>query len=86
MSENRSLDQIEKDIVDHRERLAATIDELAYRVKPANVAKRQLAEGKSALYNATHTPDGEINYAVVGPAVGIAVLLVTIAIYRRVRA
>lgn len=85
MSDSRSLDQIEKDIEDHRERLASTIDELAYRIKPANLARRQFAEGKSALYDATHTPDGEINYAVVGPAVGVAVLLVAVAIYRRVR-
>lgn len=83
--DNRSLDQIETDIAQHRERLASTIDELAYRVKPANVAKRQMAEGRSALYSFTHTDSGELRYEVVVPAAGIAVLLLTVAIVRRVR-
>ncbi|WP_168581858.1 DUF3618 domain-containing protein [Gephyromycinifex aptenodytis] len=83
--DNRSLDQIEKDIAQHRERLASTIDELAYRVKPANIAKRQVAEGRSALYSFTHTETGELRYDVVGGAAGVAVLLLTVAIVRRVR-
>lgn len=83
--DNRSLDQIEKDIAQHRERLASTIDELAYRVKPANIAKRQIAEGRSALYSATHTHTGELRYGVVGAVAGTAVLLLTVAIVRRVR-
>ncbi|GMA39055.1 DUF3618 domain-containing protein [Mobilicoccus caccae] len=83
--DNRSLDEIEMDIARNRDSLAATIDELAFRVKPANVAKRQTAEAKSALYAATHGPDGSLRYDVVGAAAGVAILLVTVAIVRRVR-
>ncbi|MDO5629488.1 MAG: DUF3618 domain-containing protein [Mobilicoccus sp.] len=84
--DNRSLDEIEKDIAQHRESLAATIDELAFRVKPANIAKRQASEAQTAFHNATHHPDGSLKIEVVAGVAGVAALLLTIAIIRRVRA
>ncbi len=81
----RSIDQIEKDIETSRVRLAATIDELSYRVKPANLAKRQVASAKSALHQVTHTPGGALRYDVVGGAAAVVLTLVTIAVVRRVR-
>ncbi|WP_312722181.1 DUF3618 domain-containing protein [Mobilicoccus sp.] len=83
--ENRSLDEIEKDIARNRDDLAATIDELAYRVKPANVAKRQVEEAKGFVDRTTRTPEGGLRLEVVGPAVGAVVLLVALAIYNRTR-
>ena len=83
--DSRSLDQIEKDIESTRDRLASTIDELAYRARPATIAKRQTQVAKSSLYSYTHTPDGELRYEVVGPAAAVLVGLVVIAIFRRVR-
>ena len=83
--DNRSLDQIEKDIERTRVRLASTIDELAYRVKPANLAKRQADVAKSSFYQATHGPDGSLRLEVVGPAAAVVVGLVALTIFNRVR-
>ena len=84
--DTRSLDEIEKDIARNRDNLAATIDELAFRVKPGNVVKRQAAEAKGFVDRATRTPEGGLRLEVVGPVVGAAALLVALAIYNRVRA
>lgn len=83
--DNRSLDEIEKDIVAHRESLAATIDELAFRVKPGNIAKRQSVEAKASFDRATKNPDGSLRLEVIGPVVGVAILLVAVAVVNRVR-
>lgn len=82
--DNRSLDQIEKDIELARVRLASTVDELAYRVKPGNVAKRQAQAAKTSVYGATHTPSGEMRYDIVGGAAAVVVAILALAIYRRV--
>ena len=83
--DTRSLDEIEHDIARNRENLAASIDELVYRVKPANVAKRQVEEAKGLFDRTTRTPEGDLRMEVVGPAVGAVVLLVALAVYNRVR-
>jgi len=83
--DNRSLDEIEKDIARNRDNLAATIDELAFRVKPANVAKRQVDEAKTFVDRTARNTDGSLRLEVVGPVVGAAVLLVALAVYNRVR-
>lgn len=82
--DNPSVGQLEKDIERTRARLAATVDELAYRVTPANLAKRTLAQAKTALDGATRNPDGSVRLEVVGPVAAVFVGLVALAIYRRV--
>ncbi|GAB97751.1 hypothetical protein BJY21_003845 [Kineosphaera limosa] len=82
--DNASAAQIEKNIEQARARLTATVDELAYRVTPANVAKRTMAQAKSAFDSATRTPEGEVRYEVVAPVALAVVGLAALAIYRRV--
>lgn len=84
-SDSRSTQEIEKEIEQSRARLAATVDELAFRVKPKNLAQRQLASTRRGLYSATHTHDGGIKYEVVAPAVAVVAGLIALAVYRRVR-
>lgn len=83
--DNSSVSRIESDIERTRARLAATVDELAYRVQPSTLLKRESEAAKTSLYDATHTSDGEIRYEVVGPAIAIVVGLFALAVYRRVR-
>ena len=85
-SQNASASQIEKDIEHTRARLAATIDELAYRVTPGNLAKRQVEAAKVSFNHATRTKEGAVRYEVVGPVAAVVVGLLALAIYRRVRA
>ena len=84
-SDSRSTQEIEKEIEQSRARLAATVDELAFRVKPKNLAQRQLASTRRSLYGATHTDDGGIKYEVVVPAVVVVAGLIALTIYSRVR-
>ncbi|AKT51492.1 DUF3618 domain-containing protein [Arsenicicoccus sp. oral taxon 190] len=53
-AQEKSLSDLESDIAKSRERLAATIDELAYRAQPKNIVaaqKRQLRDTLRAKYN-----------------------------------
>jgi hypothetical protein len=47
--DTRSPAQIERDIEEARERLAGTVDEIAERVKPANVAKKGKESAKAQV-------------------------------------
>lgn len=83
--DNSSVSRIESDIERTRARLAATVDELAYRVQPSTLLKRETEAAKSSFYQATRTSDGAIRYEVVGPAIAVVVGLFALAVYRRVR-
>lgn len=66
----RSAQQIEADLAATRQRLAGTIDELAFRAQPKEVAKRQVESLKLAANDATHTPEGDLKTDKIAAAVG----------------
>lgn len=84
--QNASANQLEKDIQQTRARLASTIDELAYRLTPGNLVKREVEAAKVSFNHATRTNDGQVRYEVVVPVVAVVAGLMALAIYRRVRA
>ena len=55
---NKSVGEIEADIAATRARLASTIDELAVRAQPKEIARRQADSAMVKLNEATHTPTG----------------------------
>lgn len=79
MSETRSIAQIEADISVARERLSRTVDELAVRAQPKEIARRQTESLKLKAKSAVSTPTGELNTEllakVAGAVVGSVVLL-----------
>lgn len=80
-----SVGAIEADIVATRDRLAATIDELAFRAQPKEIARREVASVKASLYSATHTREGDLRVERVA-AIGAAVAAVLgLVIWRRTR-
>lgn len=93
----RTPEALEREIMRTREELARTIDELAERVRPRNVAKRGVdllkeeAEHVVAAIGAAARPteDGEprpVDKRVVAAGVGIAAVTVTaIVLWRRRR-
>jgi Protein of unknown function (DUF3618) len=88
MAEQRAktAKEIEADLAATRNRLAGTIDELAFRAQPKELAKRQTEEIKLAVHDATHTPDGELDTKKVGTIVGgLVAAVVLIALIRRAR-
>lgn len=77
----RTPDEITAEIAETRERLASTIDQLAYRVKPKTIISRQLAAVKAKFVN----PDGSVNTATVAKvAAGVAGFVVVVVVLRKV--
>jgi Protein of unknown function (DUF3618) len=76
---------IEAEIVETRARLVSTIDELAVRAQPKEIARRQVESAKSRFVEATHTPEGDLRVERVGAmAAGSAVVLgLAILLHRR---
>ncbi|QQS00187.1 MAG: DUF3618 domain-containing protein [Austwickia sp.] len=81
----RSPRQIEADIEATRTRLANTIDELAYRSKPAVIANRQKDAAVVKLQDTFMTPNGDVRIDRVAAVVVVVAALVGLGIYRRVR-
>ena len=69
MAGERSADQIQRDIEDARESLAAAVDQFAYRTSP----KRAAENAKQALKDKAQTPQGK---AVIAGAGALLVILV----------
>ena len=85
-SKTASVDAIEADIEATRDRLAATIDELAFRAQPKEIARREVASLRSSLHDATHTPQGDLRVERVA-AIGAALAAVLgLVVWRRSRA
>ncbi|WP_405056557.1 DUF3618 domain-containing protein [Kribbella sp. NBC_01505] len=73
----RTAEQIEADIAATRARLASTVDELVDRAHPKNVAKRQVEQARSQVFDETGQLRTQKLVAVAGAVVGaVAVLLV----------
>jgi hypothetical protein len=80
----QSADAIEADIEAKRAHLAMTIDELAVRAQPREIARRQAESAKARLVDATHTPEGDLRVERVGAiAAAVSVVVVVLAIAHR---
>lgn len=77
---NRSAKQIENDIVNRRERLVSTVDEITERVKPANVAAKAKEKAAAQVIDPEH---GGVRLNRVLPVVGVVAGLVTLVVARK---
>jgi hypothetical protein len=59
-----------------RERLAATIDQLAYRASPKTIVRREIAEFKAHFVDAQGNPRTDNILKVAGAVVGFAAFVV----------
>lgn len=71
-------DDIESDIAQTRERLAATIDQLVDRTSPKQIAKREVASVKAFFVDAQGSPRTDNFLKVAGGVAGFVALLVLI--------
>ena len=75
----RSMKEIEAELAANRDRLARTVDELVFRVSPAEVKRRQVVALKGKVNEAAFTPDGDVRFdrlaVVLGGVAGLAILL-----------
>ncbi|TDD51073.1 DUF3618 domain-containing protein [Kribbella antibiotica] len=74
----RTAEQIEADIAATRARLASTVDELVDRAHPKNVAKRQVEQAKSQVFDETGQLRTQKIVAVAGAVVGLVGVLLVI--------
>jgi hypothetical protein len=74
----RTPDQIEADIAATRARLADTVDELVDRANPRNVAKRQVEQAKSQVYDDEGNLRTQKIASVAGAVAGVLVLLLLV--------
>jgi hypothetical protein len=72
----RAPESIENDIEATRERLAATIDQLAYRASPKTIARREIAGIKAHFVDGYGNPRTDNILKVAGAVVGFAVFVV----------
>ncbi len=80
-SQARSPEQIAADIATTRDRLAGTIDQLAYRTNPKTVANRQVASIKARFVD----PNGKPKVDAIAKAAGIVVgVVAAIVLLRKV--
>ena len=80
-SADRTPDQIAAEIAETRNRLATTIDQLAYRAKPKTIVARKVETTKASFYNS----DGTLNRDKVTKVAGvIAAVVVAVVALRKV--
>jgi hypothetical protein len=83
---SQSADTIEAEIAATRAHLASTLDELALRTQPREIARRQVTSTKARFVEATHTPEGDLRLERVSAmAAGAAVLLGLVILHFRHR-
>lgn len=82
----KNAKEIEAELQASRQRLASTIDELAFRAQPKEVAKRQVESVKLKANDLARSSDGEVAGEKVGAIVGAAgVALLLLGLLRRAR-
>lgn len=79
--DQRTPEQIERDIAVTRERLANTIDEISERVKPANVARN----AKTSLLAQVRAGDGSWRYERIGAVAAVVAAYIAVKLVRRRR-
>lgn len=79
--DNRTPQEIEADLAETRERLAATVDALVQRVQPRELASRGAQRAKLTVM----TRDGQLRTTRVVVAVAVAVAVVGVIVLRKRR-
>ena len=76
---SKELNALEREIEDTRQRLASTIDHLAYRAHPKTIIGREVATVKAHFVDAeTGAPRTDNILKVVGGVVGVVVLFAVV--------
>ena len=82
----KTAKQIEAELEASRARLSSTIDELAFRTQPKEIARRQAEGARLALTDATRTPEGDLRTDRLAIALGaVGGVLLLAGLLKRVR-
>jgi hypothetical protein len=77
-AEKQSLDSLETEIEAARERLAGTIDQLAYRASPKTIVRREIASVKAHYVDADGNPRTDNILKTAGAVVGFVAVLIVV--------
>jgi hypothetical protein len=77
-AEKQSLDSLENEIEAARERLAGTIDQLAYRASPKTIVRREIASVKAHYVDADGNPRTDNILKTAGAVVGFVAVLIVV--------
>ncbi len=77
-AENSGLDSLENDIEATRERLAHTIDQLAYRASPKTIVRREVASIKAHYVDVNGQPRTDNILKTAGAVVGFVAVIVVL--------
>jgi hypothetical protein len=78
VADAQRTDAIEREMEEARDRLASTIDQLAFRTNPKNIVRREMRAVKATFVDADGNPRTENILKVAGGVAGFVVLLVVI--------
>jgi hypothetical protein len=77
-AENSGLDSLESEIEATRERLAHTIDQLAYRASPKTIVRREVASIKAVYVDVNGQPRTDNILKTAGAVVGFVAVIVVL--------
>ena len=77
-AEKQSLDSLENEIEAARERLAGTIDQLAYRASPKTIVRREIASVKAHYVDADGNPRTDNILKTAGAVVGFVAVVIVV--------
>lgn len=81
-----SVTQLETELAERRDHLSTTIDELVTRLRPEEIARRQVESARVKFAELTRTPDGELRTELLAGVLGaVAVVLLGSGLLRRRR-
>jgi hypothetical protein len=80
-----SIPTLEAEISARRDRLAQTIDELTYRVRPRTIIHRQAEAAKARFADVATTPEGELRVERLAAVVAVVAVVGGWLVYRRLR-
>lgn len=81
----QSVSELQAQIEAAQQRLASTIDELAFRTKPQELVRRQTESARAALVSASRTPDGALRMDRVAIVAAVVVALLGLVVSGRRR-
>ena len=77
-AEKQSLDSLENEIEAARERLAGTIDQLAYRASPKTIVRREIASVKAHYVDADGNPRTDNILKTAGAVIGLVAVMIVV--------
>jgi hypothetical protein len=77
-ADKQSLDSLENEIEAARERLAGTIDQLAYRASPKTIVRREIASVKAHYVDADGNPRTDNILKTAGAVVGFVAVMIVV--------